>query len=152
MMRDRDAEERFVNAFIIKRRRERLIYELSTPGKRYDGISRFCHQAERFLDPAKIYMEGADMDSRPEFTRFIRDHGGQCLVLSFEYWPDGQHMTLDEAVREAAVSADVFLILGDGFAMVYGEPEKGGRARYLMFDKQKSTRHADDMIGYTEEI
>ena len=138
-MRDNDAEERFVNAFIVRRRRERLIYELSTPGKRYDGISRFCHQAGAFLDPVKIYMEGSDMDSRPGFTRFIREHDGQCLVLSFEYWPDGEHMPLDEAVKEAAVSSDVFLILGDGFALVYGEPEKGGRAKYLMFEGRKGT-------------
>ena len=60
-------ERYFVQTFIRKDRRERLLYELTTPGKRYDGISRFCHQAKGLLDPAKIIMEGEDLDRHPEF-------------------------------------------------------------------------------------
>ena len=33
-------ERHFVQAFIRKDRRDRLLYELTTPEKRYDGVSR----------------------------------------------------------------------------------------------------------------
>ena len=35
---DYSAEQLFVNSFIRKKRRERLLYELTTSGKRYDGM------------------------------------------------------------------------------------------------------------------
>ncbi len=57
---DTTAEERFVNSFIRKERRRRLLYELSTPKKRYAAVDRFCHQAEELLVPAKIALRGED--------------------------------------------------------------------------------------------
>ena len=47
---DCSAEERFVRSFVVKERQERLLYELTRPKKRYDGLSRFCHTAEQLLD------------------------------------------------------------------------------------------------------
>lgn len=40
---DYSAEKHFVQTFIRRNRRERLLYELTTPKKRMDGVSRFCH-------------------------------------------------------------------------------------------------------------
>ena len=59
---DYSIEERFVKAFIRKSHRERLLYELTTPKKRYAGVSRFCHHAKDLLDPSKILMEGEDLE------------------------------------------------------------------------------------------
>lgn len=67
VQKDYTAERRFVQSFIRKNRRERVLFELTTPEKRYDGVSRFCHQAEELLDPTKIAMQGEDLDRRPEF-------------------------------------------------------------------------------------
>ncbi len=46
---DYSNEQHFVQSFIRKARRERLLYELTTPEKRYDGVNRFCHQAKELL-------------------------------------------------------------------------------------------------------
>ena len=78
---DYSAEEHFVQTFIRRNRRERLLYELTSPKKRVDGVSRFCHQAREFLDPDKILLEGEDLERRPEFAQFVRQHDELCLVL-----------------------------------------------------------------------
>lgn len=124
-----------MKAFIRKERRERLLYELTTPEKRYDGVGRFCHQAGTLLDPSRILMAGEDLDRRPEFESFVRKHDELCLVLSPDFYVDEQFLPLKDAVRRALVCPDAVLILGSTFALVFGEPMKGGRGKYLMSEE-----------------
>ena len=130
------AERRFVAAFICKERRERLLYELTTPGKRYGGISRFCHRAGELLDMSKVLMKGEDLDRRPEFVRFVQQHDEVCLVLSPDSFLNEQVLPLAEAAAEASMCPDAVLIIGSTFAIVFGEPMKGGRDKYLLSEKQ----------------
>ena len=132
---DYSNEQHFVQSFIRKNRRERLLYELSTPEKRYDGVSRFCHQAKELLDPSKIIMEGEDLDRRPEFDCFVRQHDEICFVLSPEFYTDEQFLPLRDAVHRAIISLDAVIIMGSTFAVVFGEPVKGGRGKYLLSEK-----------------
>ena len=131
---DHSAEERFIKNFIKKRYRERLLFELTTPKKRYAGLDRFCHQASELIDPAKIYLEGDDLERCPEFREFCKKHQGLCRVLSPEFYWEETEVSLDEAVKMATMSLDAFLVLGDGFAIVFGEPVKGGREKYLVVE------------------
>ena len=129
-------EERFVKAFIRKSRRERMLYELMTPEKRYEGVDRFCHEAGNLLDPAKIVMEGEDLDRRPEFRRFVEKNKDEiCYLLSPDFWLDEQFKPLNEAVELAVMCPDAALVIGDDFAIVFGEPMKGGRGKYLLAEK-----------------
>ena len=129
---DYSIEQHFVRAFIRKNRRERLLYELTTPEKRYDGVSRFCHQAKDLLEPSKIIMEGEDLDRRPAFARFVQQHDEICFVLSPDFYMDEQFLPLRDAVDQAIISLDAVLIMGSSFAVVFGEPMKGGRGKYLL--------------------
>ena len=132
---DYSQERRFVESFIVKNRRERLLYQLTTPEKRYEGVSRFCHRAKDLLDPKKIIMEGEDLERRPEFESFLAAHDELCLVLSPDFYVDEQFLPLKEAVKQALLSFDAVLIMGDGFAVVFGEVMKGGRGKYLLSEK-----------------
>ena len=123
---------RFVRAFIRKERQERLLFELTTPRRRYAGLSRFCHQSGELLDLRKIVMSGEDLDHRAEFRRFVAGHDWLCLMLSPELYPEQALLHLAEAVEQAALSTDAALILGDGFAIVFGEAELSGREKYLL--------------------
>ena len=96
---DYSNEQHFVQSFIRKNRRERLLYELTTPEKRYDGVSRFGHQAKELLEPSKIIMEGEDLDRRPEFDRFVQLHNKICFVLSPDFYTDEQFLPLRDAVH-----------------------------------------------------
>ena len=129
---DYSNEQHFVQSFIRKDRRERLLYELTTPEKRYDGVSRFGHQAKELLEPSKIIMEGEDLDRRPEFDRFVQLHNKICFVLSPDFYTDEQFLPLRDAVHKAAISLDAVLIMGSTFAVVFGEPMKGGREKFLL--------------------
>ena len=131
---DYSAEERFIKNFIKKRYRERLLFELTTPQKRYVGLDRFCHQASELIDPAKVYLEGDDLDRRPEFKDFCKKHQGLCRVLSPEFYWEEIEAPLNEAVKMAVMSLDAFLVLGDGFAIIFGEPVKAGREKYLVVE------------------
>ncbi len=130
-----EIEERFVRSFIRKDRRERLIHELTDPRKRYDGVSRFCHQAGDLIDPSKIIMEGEDIDRLPEFERFVRQHDEICFVLSPDFYTDEQFLPLKDAVLKAIISLDAVIIMGSTFAVVFGEPMKGGRGKYLLSER-----------------
>lgn len=127
-------ERRFVEAFVRENRRERLLHELTAPKKRYRALSRFCHQAEELLDPDRIVMAGEDLERREEFQAFVRAHDAPCRVLSPELGGEPLRLPLSEAAAYAAFSADAVLILGDGFAVVFGEAMKGGRDKYLLVE------------------
>ena len=129
---DYNAERHFVHSFIRKNRRDRLLYELTDPEKRYEVVSRFCHQAGELLDRSKILMQGEDLDRRPEFGRFIREHNEICFVLSPDFYMDEQFLPLEDAVHKAVICPDAVIIMGSAFAIVFGEPMKGGRGKYLL--------------------
>ena len=50
-------EENFVNSYIIKNKRERLLFELWGKRRR-DGIGRFSHCADNLIDDSKIRFKG----------------------------------------------------------------------------------------------
>ena len=129
-------ERHFVQAFVRKDRRERLLHELTTPNKRYDGVSRFCHQARDLLDLSKIIMEGEDLERRPEFGRFLEQHDETCFVLSPDPFLDEQTLPLKDAVYQAILCPDAVLVIGSTFAIVFGEPMKGGRGKFLLSEKR----------------
>ncbi len=129
------AERYFAETFIRKGRRGRLLFELTAPTKRYEGVSRFCHGAEDLLEPSRILMQGEDLDRRPEFIRFIRQHCGICTVLSPIPEADGQTMPLADALSADFAGLDAFVIIGNSFAVVFGEPMKGGRGKFLLSEQ-----------------
>ncbi len=124
--------ERFVRSFIKKSRRERLLYELTTPEKRYRGLDRFCHQSKDLIDPKKVILSGDDMERSPEFLRFVREHDETCLVLSPDFYPNGRSMPLSDATEQALMCPDAVLVIGGTFAVIFGEAMKGGREKYLL--------------------
>ena len=136
---DRSIEEHFVHTFIRKNRRERLLHELTTPGKRYRGIDRFSHQAREMLDPGRIVMEGEDLERRPEFGRFVREHDELCHVLSTDFRTAAPAVPLKDAVRMAEMSAGAVLILGSTFAVVFAEFAQSGRDKFILSEEGTGT-------------
>ena len=126
------AEARFVAGYIRKEKKERLLHELTNPKKRYRGLDRFCHHAGELVDPARIALQGDDLNRQPAFQRFVAAHPGDCALLSPDPWLDGQTLPLPEAAALAFASADASILLGDGFSIVTGEAEKGSREHYLL--------------------
>lgn len=83
-----------------------------------------------------IVLQGGDMDRRPEFAIFVRQHGGMCRMLSPDPSADGLILPLEDAVILAVQCPDAAVILGSTFAVVFGEPVKGGRDKYLLSEER----------------
>ena len=129
---DYEEERRFVRLFVRKARRERLLYELTNPRKRYDGLSRFCHNAAELLDAEKIALSGEDLERQTAFRGFVERHDETCCILSPDFSLDGRTARFNAALNLASACFDALIILGGSFAVVYGEAMKGGRGKYFL--------------------
>ncbi len=130
----RSEEKRFADMFIRPSRRQRLLYELDHPKKRYRALDRFSHAAGDLICVEKIHLKGEAMEQESEFEELLASCRERCLLLSPDRFPDGVCLPLKEAVAYAQLSLEAVLILGSSFAIVYGEPMKGGREKYLLLD------------------
>ena len=126
-----EAERRFVETYIRKSRRERLLYELTSPKKRSRGLDRFCHTLPSLIDSQRIVISDGNLSERKEFRDFVKTHDEVCVILS-PSWFDGEAMRLSEAVPLTFADTDASVILGSTFAVASGEAEKGGRVHYLL--------------------
>ena len=129
---DYRAERFFVSSFIRKDRRERLLLQLTSPSRRQEGISRFCHQASDLIDSSKILFKGKDLERQKAFTDFVSGHKETCLCLSPDPCLHGRSLPFAEAADLAFTGCDTALVIGSSFALVVGEAVKGGREKYLL--------------------
>ena len=129
---DYRAERFFVSTFIRKDRRERLLLQLTSPSRRYEGISRFCHQAADLIDPSKILFKGKDLERQKAFTDFANGHNETCLCLSPDPCLHERILPFEKAPGLAFMGCDAALIIGSSFAIVVGEAVKGGREKFLL--------------------
>ena len=126
-------EQAFVEAYVRKDRRERLLHELSNPKKRYRGLDRFCHGAADLLDPARITLAGPGLEHDPVFCRFVAPRAAEmCRIFSPDGGIDGLELPLAEAVEACIACLDASIIMGDGFAIVRAEAWKGGTDMWLL--------------------
>ena len=132
---DHSAENYFVKTYIRKERQERLLFQLTSSKKRYEGLDRFCHNSYDLIDKRKIVLEGDDLDRQKDFLKFTDKHDRPCLIISPDSFIDGEVMNLKEAVAVAVNLFEAVIIIGSGFAIVFGEVEKGGREEYLLSEK-----------------
>ena len=123
----------FVEAYVRKDRRERLLHELSNPRKRYRGLDRFCHGAADLLDPARITLAGPSLEYDAVFIAFVEARAGEtCRIFSPDGGIDGLELPLAEAVAACVACLDASIIMGDGFAIVRAEAWKGGTDMWLL--------------------
>ena len=126
-------ERAFVEAYVRKDRRERLLHELSNPKKRYRGLDRFCHGAAELLDPARITLAGPSLEHDAVFCRFVEARADEtCRIFSPDGSLDGLELPLAEAVAACVACLDASIIMGDGFAIVRAEAWKGGTDMWLL--------------------
>ena len=58
---DFDYEQFFIQHFIVKNKRERLQFELLNESRRQNAISRFDHNAMKYIDERKLIYSGNDI-------------------------------------------------------------------------------------------
>ncbi len=102
-------ENQFIHTFIRKSRRIRLIHEFSAPEKRYRGLSRFNHEAEKLLEPTKVLVKGENLSTRREYLDFLAQNEEVCAFFSPDPSLDGVVLS-PEAYTAKAGSAVIHLL------------------------------------------
>lgn len=92
---DRSIEEKFVKNFVIKDKRERILYELNSLKKRREGIRRicFCVYDNKYI----VFQDSklSDEELFAEVKKFI-DVNKVCYVIA-DSSDDGKFMPFKEA-------------------------------------------------------
>lgn len=125
-------EEYFVKTFVKKSHQERLLHELKSEKKRYRGLDRFSHHADELLDHRLVIMHDRNLENMPAFHDYLNARKETCVLMSTDPWLDQKILPAFEATQEAAFSSEAVIIPGNGFCIVFGEAEKGGREKYLL--------------------
>ncbi|MBQ2689171.1 MAG: hypothetical protein IJJ24_08210 [Solobacterium sp.] len=114
-----EAEIRFAEEYIRKERKDRILHELTDPKKRYRGLSRFCHDAEKYIDPRTVVKDTELPD-------------GMYTILSPDPSVDGLVLPLQEALEVSSMCLDATILLGEKYAAVTEEAMKGSRIRFVL--------------------
>ena len=79
-----------------------------------------------------LIIDNIDYSMERHFVRtFIRKARRERLILQLTT-PKRRYEALDRFCHQAVISLDAVLVIGSTFALVYGEPVKGGREKYLL--------------------
>ena len=130
-----ELEKDFIYRFVIKEKRERLLYELSGR-KRMDGISRFCHNAADLIRQDAIIRSGDDLFSE-EILRIIEKYTSrkQAYLIAFQEDLDQVSCDLQTALDQVLGNGMAAIILLDTIAVIETEQCNGTPYRYLLFHK-----------------
>ncbi len=123
-------EESFVNSYIIKNKRDRLLFELCGK-KRRDGIDRFSHFADNLLIEAKIKLKGQHI-SKDIQNIVIKANSCKCYVISYSEEFDGKEFNKDEVLDLILNYGMPSIVVFDNFAIIQTEQEQGPAIKYLL--------------------
>ena len=125
-------EAYFVKQFIVRSRRDRLLYELQSRRKRRDGIGRFCHDTENLIDNSKLIVSGSHLTAY-DFEKCLGNR--KCYVIAYHAELDGLSCYLREALEKVLDNGMAAVIIGEDFAIIETEQEQGSAVKYLLKEK-----------------
>jgi hypothetical protein len=132
----KEVEETFVNTFVLKERRERAAFELSSDSKRWKFLDRLCHEFSGVLD-TRYFRPVDEIGYDPvALARRLKSLGAgdTCHVISWNDKVDGKDIPLEEAARAVMSSgfASILICVPDALAYFEAEQVKGPPPRYLL--------------------
>lgn len=139
---NKELEKDFVYHFIVKEKRERLLYELSGK-KRMDGISRFCHNAVDLIHQDTIIRSGDDLFSE-EILRISKQYTDrkQAYLIAFQEELDRMTCDVQTALDLVLGNGMAAVILLDTVVIIETEQCNGTPYRYLLYRKKSLPKDA----------
>lgn len=131
---NREYEENFINKFIVKSRRQRILYELSNKKKRTEGVWRFCHGTSELVIDSKIIYEGNSISNK-EISLLIKKYTKeeQCYIISGDSDTDGKFMNCDEAIDCIIGNGMAAIMVFHNLAVIETEQEVGSAVKYILY-------------------
>ena len=127
---NRSLEEEFVRAYIVKNRRERLLFELHGP-KRQDAVGRFCHCADDLLIESRIRAKGQYILKDIE-ARLLASAAQTCYVISYSPGIDGKALRKQEVLDEIIGRGMASIAIFDDFVIIETEQVQGPAIKYVL--------------------
>ena len=128
---DLNIEKTFVEKYVNKDYKKRLIFEFETKKNRQNAIMRFCHNTEKILD-INTFQAIYEKKDVAAFMDFLTEEF--YYVLSFEY-VDGIVMRANDVINYICDVYFPVLVLGNSMAIVKKEFEKGTKNFFLLKNK-----------------
>lgn len=132
---DNKIEKNFIQKFIIKNKRERLLFELSGK-KRQHGIGRFCHTADDLLLKNKIILSGNKL-YYDEIIKTAEKYtlSKQWYIIAYDPVLDKKTCKLGEALDFVLGNGMAAIIVSDNMAVIETEQCFGTPMRYICYTK-----------------
>lgn len=127
-----DFERDFVEKFIVKSKRDRLLFELNGK-KRIDGIGRFCHNAGEMLIKEKIVAYGNHL-GHDEIIKIAEKYGvpEKWHIIAYDQSIDKTVCDLDKALKLVLGNGMAAVVFSDNTAIVETEQCLGTPERYVL--------------------
>lgn len=120
-----EMEKLFVDKYIIKNRRKRILYELCKHGKRLDAISRFCHNCDMYIDERKILYRGKDITD----NMYIKKYGGakEGYLICWDPECDMKHISVNLAIPMIRADGMCMIFISENICIVSTEQVQGAK-------------------------
>lgn len=127
-----ESEKSFVDKFIIKSQKDRLLFELSGK-KRQDALGRFCHDTENIIKPDRIVSSGDTLFS-DEILDVAKQYNvsGLCYIIAYNKDLDRRYATLNDALNLVLGNGMAAIILCDNLVVIETEQCFGTPMRYIL--------------------
>ena len=123
-------EENFVNSYVIKNKRERLLFELWGK-KRRDGIGRFSHCTDNLIDDSKIRFKGKYISN--DLKEIVATtNTSKCYVISWYEELDGKEFNKDDVLDLLLGCGMPSIAIFDDFVIIETEQEQGPAIKYFL--------------------
>ena len=125
-------EKSFVNKYINKNRKERILYELKSSKKRKNAVSRFCHNTSDLLNKEKIIYK-ADYYSERFFKEIFKEkkiHQGYIVAMDDKF--DGKIVSEIDFFDMVLIDLMCVIFITDNNCVIISEEENGKRESFLL--------------------
>ena len=124
-----ELELNFINNYIIKEKKKRLIYEFSNSKKKKDALMRFCHNVERIINNKFIHRKCNIEYLNKHFILFE-----DVLVLSLDKI-NGETCSYSEALKHLNEQYMPVIIIGENAVIIKAENEDVKDNIFILFNK-----------------
>lgn len=108
-------EKKFINAFVAKEKKERLIHEFSNPKKRENALLRFSHGVESVVDN-KFIKYRCNINN---FSKFLSLFNDVYVISLFKI--DGEICSYKEAISHLQEQYMPVIIISDDYVIIKSE-------------------------------
>ncbi len=136
MNMEKATEKEFVEAFVLKKKRERSIFELNSKKKRREFFSKLCHRYDNIIDSRYMTkLKAPNSNSKDIYQILMKEGAGKnCYMLSYFEDLDGKTMPLTEALDNCVGRGMPSVVICDPGKLAYfeAEQETGSPPRFLL--------------------